>query len=522
MSYKGIYGSVTIKGKRYYQLILGEDIVWNKLAIIKVIRTLVASSLLSSNLLISEALTKPANSANSSYCRFTTQEAAKKEKLLQAYLEGNSQMGEQYKALVKQHAKQLDECRQHNWPREQAIWLRLYPCDASAGSLDYVLDHIVNLGYNRVHLEVFYDSRVLLPPADNPTPWISVVNTPGAENIDLLKQAITKGHERGLKVYAWLFAMNFGYTYAQRPDRQDTLARNGRGENSLTFVSDRSQAFIDPYNRQAQIDYYRLVQEVLDRKPDGILFDYIRYPRGSGRQSFVRNVRDLWIYSSASLQALLQRAENKKGKALIERYVKQGQITQKDIVEIERLYPKENTPAWQGRKLNSTARDISLSERHIRLQSDLWFLTVAHAAQGVIDFLSFVANPARERQIPPGAVFFPDANRLVGQAGFDSRLQAWDKFPSFLEWHPMAYSVCEDASCIVNEVKTVLQTAPKGTKVTPALAGVWGNEYRDHPPLEVQMEALRRATPQVNSVSHFAYSWQEPEMDRQRRFCSLQ
>ncbi|MDJ0746382.1 MAG: hypothetical protein QNJ32_23880 [Xenococcaceae cyanobacterium MO_167.B27] len=496
--------------------------MWKKQEIIKVIRTLVVSSVLSSNLLIIEAFTKPANSTNSSYCRFTPQETAKKEQLLKAYLQGDSELGEQYKTLVQQHGKQLDECRQHTWPREQAIWLRLYPCDATAGSLDSVLDHIVNLGYNRVHLEVFYDSRVLLPAADNTTPWNSVVNTPGAENIDLLKQAIAKGRERGLKVYAWLFTMNFGYTYAQRSDRQDTLARNGRGENSLNFVSDRSQAFIDPYNRQAQIDFYRLVQKVLERNPDGILFDYIRYPRGSGQQSLVRNVRDLWIYSPASLQALLQRAGNQKGRALIERFVKKGAITPKDILEIDRLYPQENAPTWQGRKVNTTESNISLQERHLRLQSDLWFLTVAHAAQGIIDFLSFVSNPARERQIPPGAVFFPDANRLVGQAGFDSRLQPWDKFPSFLEWHPMAYSICKDASCIVNEVKTVLQTAPEGTKITPALAGVWGSEYRNHPSLEVQMEALRKATPQINSVSHFAYSWQQPERDHQRRFCSLQ
>ncbi len=493
-----------------------------KLAIVKAIPTLVASLFLSGNLLILEAFTKSAYSANSYYCRFTPEAATKKAQLLKSYLQGNSQMGEEYKALVKQHSQQLNECRQHTWPREQAIWLRLYPCDASPGSLDYVLDHIVNLGYNRVHLEVFYDSRVLLPPIDNPTPWSSVVNTPGGENIDLLKQAIAKGRERGLKVYAWLFTMNFGYTYAQRPDRQHTLARNGRGEDSLTFVSDRSEAFIDPYNRQAQIDYYRLVQKVLERKPDGILFDYIRYPRGSGRKSFVRNVHDLWIYGSSSLKALLQRAENQQGKALIQRYVQQGTITAQDILQIDRSYPQENAPAWQGRKINSTEKSISLSERHLRLQSELWFLTVAHAAQGVIDFLSFVAQPAREQQIPPGAVFFPDANRLVGQAGFDSRLQAWDKFPSFLEWHPMAYSVCEDASCIVEEVKTVLQTAPQGTKITPALAGVWGDEYRNHPSLEKQMEALRKATPQINSVSHFAYSWQQPEIDRQRRFCSLQ
>jgi hypothetical protein len=36
------------------------------------------------------------------------------------------------------------------------------------------------------------------------------------------------------------------------------------------------------------------------------------------------------------------------------------------------------------------------------------------------------------------------------------------------------------------------------------------------------METLRKSTPQVNYISHFAYSWQEPEIDRRRKFCHLQ
>ena len=464
---------------------------------------------------------KSAQAATGPYCQFTPEEISAKEELLKSSLEANNQARQQYSAIVQRHAEMLRLCRSQSWPEEQAIWLRLHPCDVSPGSLDYVLDRIVNLGYNRIHLEVFYDSQVLLPPGDNPTPWTPVVRSPGGENIDLLKQTIEKAQARGLKVYAWLFTMNFGYTYAQRPDRQDALARNGMGKDSLTFVHDRSQAFIDPYSRQAQIDYYHLVEAILKRQPDGILFDYIRYPRGTGRYSFVNSVKDLWIYGKSSLQALLNRANNQKGKAAIEKYINQGKITVDDLAAIDRKYPQENEASWQGRQLNSNSK-ASLKDRHRNLQEDLWFFTVAHAAQGIIDFLSFAAQPAQSRGIPAGAVFFPDANRLVGQAGFDSRLQAWDKFPSALEWHPMAYSVCNGTECIENEVETVLKTAPQGTKVIPALAGVWGKIYRKHPTLEEQMEALRKFHPEINSVSHFAYSWQEPDIDRQRQSCQLQ
>ena len=67
----------------------------------------------------------------------------------------------------------------------------------------------------------------------------------------------------------------------------------------------------------------------------------------------------------------------------------------------------------------------------------------------------------------------------------------------------------------------VLKTASPTTKVTPALAGAWGKIYRDHPPLEVQIEALRKTTPELNSMSHFSYAWQEPDRDRRRKSCNF-
>ncbi|WP_253274181.1 family 10 glycosylhydrolase [Myxosarcina sp. GI1] len=486
----------------------------------RVIRSTIIRVAIAAGLLSPLHSIKSAHAATGAYCQFAPEEVAAKEQLLASALENNTQAAAEYQAIVRKHSLMLQQCRSQSWPEEQAVWLRLYPCDVSPGSLDYVLDRIVNLGYNKIHLEVFYDGQVLLPPADNPTPWIPVVRSPGAENLDLLQQTIAKGHQRGLKVYAWLFTMNFGYTYAQDPQRQDALARNATGDNSLTFVQDRSQAFIDPYSPQAKADYRNLVEAVLKRNPDGILFDYIRYPRGMDGYSAVSSVRDLWIYGKSSLQTMLGRAKNNKGRAAIAKYIEHGTITANDIAEIDRQYPDENAD-WQGRKIIAES-ELSLGERQRIFQSDLWLFSVAHAAQGILDFLSFAAAPAINRSLPAGAVFFPDANQIVGKAGFDSRLQAWDKFPAALEWHPMAYAVCEGTDCIAQQVKTVLQKAAPETKVTPALAGTWGQPYRDHPPLEAQMEALRKATPEINSVSHFAYSWQEPDIDRQRKFCDLQ
>ena len=487
----------------------------------KTVTTIAASSLLSCSSLLWFSFS--AQAAVGPYCQFASEEVAAKEKQLKASL-ANKQSTPAYVDTVRRHREMLELCRSQTWPQEQAIWLRLHPCDIKPGAVDEVLDRIVNLGYSKIHLEVFYDSQVLLPPSDNPTPWTSVVRSPEAERVDLLQQTIDKAHQRGLKVYAWLFTMNFGYTYAQRPDRQDALARNGKGEDSLTFVDDRAQAFVDPYSPQAQQDYSNLVQAVLKRQPDGILFDYVRYPRGIGGQSYVHSVKDLWIYGKSSINALYRRASNQKGLALIEKFIERGSLSPGDVETVDSQYPKEERAKWQGRPGDLDSKTDSkedISSRQKKLNRELWFFSVAHAAQGIVDFLAAAAKPAQDRDLAAGAVFFPDANRLVGTTGFDSRLQAWDKFPRDLEWHPMAYAVCGDRTdCITDQVISVLQTAPD-TTVVPALAGAWGKVYREHPPLETQMESLRKATPEINSISHFSYAWQEPERDRRRKSCNF-
>ena len=464
-------------------------------------------------------LPQSVNAQMGTYCQLSPEDVSAQEKLLQASASSLDAKA-QYQNLVEERAEWLSECRSQNWPQNQAIWLRLYPCDVNPGALERILDRIVSRGYNQVYLEVFADGQVLLPPADNPTPWLSVARSPGAENVDLLAQTIQKGHERGLKVYAWMFSLNFGYSYAQRSDRQSVLARNGQGENSINVVDDQSQAFVDPYNRQAQSDYHALLKAVQQRRPDGVLFDYIRYPRGMGSQSVASQVKDLWIYGDASRQALYNRAQNKKGRALIERYVTHGDISYSDVVAVDKLYPDEGAPWWEGRAPFPKGVKISPQARYQQLRLDLWYLSVAHAAQGVLDFLAMAAYPFEQEGIPVGAVFFPGGNQAVGRQGFDSRLQPWNNFPASFEWHPMSYGICGDTTCIIDQVKQVLDTASSQTQIIPALAGVWEQPYKDRPALEAQMQSLYRAAPHIQTVSHFAYSWQDPELERDRRSCS--
>jgi len=465
--------------------------------------------------LISQTLFQlPSYGVTNPYCQLDQNSINIKNNLREKAISGDNNAQREYQQIIQQHSQQLNNCRRNHWLKEQAIWLRLYPCDAKAGSIDRILDQIVNLGYNTVYLEVFYDGRVLLPKNGNFTAWDSVLDAPGYENRDLYAETLEKARQRGLKIYAWLFSLNFGYVYAQRSDRTSVLARNGKGENSIDFVHDQSQAFVDPYNRQARQDYSQMLQAILQRRPDGVLFDYIRYPRGSGNESVVGKVKDLWIYSPASKETLLNRATNRQGRWLLERYITKGSINGNDIEEMKRLYPDEKTPLWQGRNPNAP-NNLS------NLQIEIWYFTVAHAAQGVIDFLDFVSNQVQQRGIPAGAVFFPDGNQVVGEIGFDSRLQPWDSFSPRIEWHPMSYALCGSPNCIIDQVKRVTQASAQDSNVKPVLAGFWGRNDGKRPSLESQMEGIRNSVKGVQSISHFAYSWLEPEHTRERQSCNF-
>lgn len=483
---------------------------------------LLAATVFSCSLLIPFFRNQPAEAQLTEYCQLSPSAAQEKENLRLSALKGNQEKKNRYQQLVQQHSQSLQECRNRNWPQIQAIWLRLYPCDVQPGAINQLMDRIVNRGYNQVYLEVFYDGQVLLPSGANNTVWPSVIRTPGTQKIDLLVEAIQKGRERGLKVYAWMFTTNFGYTYAQRADREGAIARNGKGQTSLYVVDNGSQVFIDPYNLQAKRDYYQMVQEVLRRRPDGILFDYVRYPRQAGRDSIATKVTDLWLYSDATQQALFRRALNYKGLELIRRFLGKGYVTAGDIAEVDKLYPQEGEPLWQGRTSPTEQKAIiPPDERQPQLQFELWQLSVAHAMQGILDFVNLAAYPAQQMGIPAGVVFFSDGNQMVGQ-GYDSRLQPWDRFPSTLEWHPMSYANCANADCITAQVQRVLNVAQPGTQVIPALAGKWGESVSNRPSLEVQMQALRQFAPRLAGVSHFAYSWQEPGHDNERKFCRVQ
>ena len=461
------------------------------------------------------------------YCQQSFTDIAQKERDRKASLSPDQDAQNRYSATLSRHATYLKDCRQQNALKTEGIWLRLYPCDVRPGALDEVLDRIVDRGYNQIFVETFFNGQVLLPAATNRTAWTSSLTSPGQENIDLLAEVIRKGHDRGLKVTSWMFALNVGVDYVNKPGKQGITARNGRGQTTIDFnlssrdrnpTFNRDEAFADPYHPTLRQDYLTLVDEVIKRRPDGIVFDYIRYPKGRGSDSIADDVSDLWIFGEAAQVGFMQRAMNQKGRELIVRYLRSGSISTLDVADTDRLYPQEAEPQWQGRLAANGENQLPLEQRTQVIQAELWRLAVGHAMQGVVDFVTLVSAPVQRAGIPAGAVFFPDGNQTAGR-GFDSRLQAWDRFPDSIERYPMAYGVCGRTDCIMSQIQRVLSYSSNAANVKPVIAGIWQQPHTNRPPLEVQMRALRQSFPRLDSISHFAYSWQEPDSDRDRKFC---
>jgi len=423
-------------------------------------------------------------------CDVNTSDILRKHELRKAALvvtPNNPNTQAQYQAIIQKHKSELQACRDRTAPQTQATWIRLYPNDAKAGVLEDVFDKVANRGYNQVFIETFYDGRVLLPVADNPTPWKSVMEeaVKAGEvpaDYDLWKQAIAIGRARGIKVYGWSFTMNFGYGYSEIKGRSGAVALNGNGENSIANTNfDRNQVangkafyedayeadhlFADPYSAIAKADLTSVVKALIQRNPDGMVFDYVRYPTNS-TGALIDNVKQLWIHGQSSRTALLNSIDNKNVRELMSLYLQNGDLTSNDVIQTEK-------------RLAETAK-------------------------------------VKPTNLKIGTVFFPNGNR--SESGkFEARMQPWDRFPSNMERHPMTYALCNDGNCVADQVTEVVRQSPPETLVCPVLAGTWGQGFDGHPSFEKQMQAIRAREPKINCFSHFVYAWMEPESDRLRK-----
>jgi hypothetical protein len=239
-----------------------------------------------------------------------------------------------------------------------------------------------------------------------------------------------------------------------------------------------------------------------------MVFDYVRYPTNSTGE-LINNVKQLWIHGQSSRSALLNSIDNKNVRELMALYLQNGDLTADDVIQTE----KKMTEAIKVQPTNiKNPRETATITKRL-----LWNIATNHAYQGVINFVNAVTIPLQQNNMPIGTVFFPGGNRT--EAGrFDPKMQPWDRFPKFMERHPMTYALCDDGQCVAEQVAEVVRQSAPETLVCPVLAGTWGQGFDGHPSFEIQTRAILAMQPKINCISHFVYSWMEPESDRLRKF----
>ncbi len=76
--------------------------------------------------------------------------------------------------------------------------------------------------------------------------------------------------------------------------------------------------------------------------------------------------------------------------------------------------PRKGNRFGQGRIPPAAQKSIlSATDRQPLLQWELWQLAVAHAMQGILDFVNIASYPAKQQGVSTGVVLFPDGNQKL-------------------------------------------------------------------------------------------------------------
>ena len=112
------------------------------------------------------------------------------------------------------------------------------------------------------------------------SPYADCVDSVGEDPLDLL---ISRAHQEGIKVYAWLNLLSLSANKNApmlKKYGNGILTRNIKAKKKLEDYKIDSQYFLEPGDLRVRSELVNIVGEVLNGYPglDGIIFDYIRYP----------------------------------------------------------------------------------------------------------------------------------------------------------------------------------------------------------------------------------------------------
>ncbi|MDR1610467.1 MAG: family 10 glycosylhydrolase, partial [Candidatus Symbiothrix sp.] len=160
-----------------------------------------------------------------------------------------------------------------DWPKNPVR--SLSDIEQQKADLDRMLDKFEEIGINVIFFQTRLRGNVIYPSEIEP---VSQYFNSKYPDYDPLAYAIEACRQRKMECHAWMVVYPVGSSTRRRyavpvPKRYQGMARSYNGS-----------LYLDPGNPQATDYLLCLIREIVSKYDvDGIHFDYVRYPNGSGK-----------------------------------------------------------------------------------------------------------------------------------------------------------------------------------------------------------------------------------------------
>ncbi|MBY0449319.1 MAG: family 10 glycosylhydrolase [Cyanobacteria bacterium] len=192
----------------------------------------------------------------------------------------------------------------------RGIWVR--PLQNSSAEIQHIIADLKALKIHDIFLETYYQGKTIYPS--------QVMQDYGLpkqhrqfEGTDILKEWIEAAHAQGLRVHTWVQVFFAGNQQDSMDSLSDLLAKYPDWRNVQYAARNQTvpvpssietgHFFLDPAHPQSRQFLTQLMQEIVSRyHPDGINFDYIRYPE-SAKPGTANYLDTTWGYTASAQKA---------------------------------------------------------------------------------------------------------------------------------------------------------------------------------------------------------------------------
>jgi len=242
-------------------------------------------------------------------------------------------------------------------PEARALWVECEGSQETMSSRKKIDDLVARAkagGFNVLFVQVYRHDRAWFNSSyADATPYRLALKK---EKIDPLAYVLTRAHQEGLEVHAWVNVFRIGknlQTPVLRRLGKSALTADGKGRSILRYhPADLPDGgyWLEPADKSVRSHLCRLIEELLRRYPslDGLQLDFIRYP-----------------YSSPTAGSLwAQRKDFGYGKAAVERYKAETGVNPLTM-ELTRA-SCQKWDDWRRRQVTDTVMDIAATVKKVK------------------------------------------------------------------------------------------------------------------------------------------------------------